>query len=296
MIYREGKARALEGERSPARKRLRPGHLGSETLRYLVLLAFLVFFMLPILSFVLWAFKTEAEIATAPFAIPANPEWENLARAWTVGRFSRYLPNTILYAIAVVTTVCFLSCLAGYALARLPFYGRTVFLVIILVGLIVPFEAIMIPLYYLVRDLHMLGTYWAFIVPAAALGLPFGTFLMSAFFRSLPKELGDAGRIDGCGEWGVFWHVMLPLAKPGLTTLAVFQFIWTWNAFLLPLVLVQRDELRPVSLALLFFQDRFTADRGMIAAGILLTIAPLIFVYILLQRQFIEGVTAGAVK
>jgi ABC-type glycerol-3-phosphate transport system permease component len=284
-----------ESRRRVAR-RLRIGRMGSEVLRYAVLLAFVAFFALPVLSYFLWAFKTEAEIATAPFTIPTTPRWDNLARAWTVGHFSRYLPNTVLYALAVVGTVCALACMAGYALARLRFPGKGTFMLIILAGLVVPFEAIMIPMYYLVRDLNMLGTYWAFIVPAVALGLPFGTFLMSAFFRALPLELGDAGRIDGCGEWGVFRHIMLPLATPGLTTLAIFQFLWTWNAFLLPLVLVQRDQLRPVSLALLFFQDRFTSDRGMIAAGILLTILPLIVIYLLLQRQFIQGVTAGAVK
>jgi ABC-type glycerol-3-phosphate transport system permease component len=154
----------------------------------------------------------------------------------------------------------------------------------------------MIPIYYLLRDIHLLETYWAFILPGIAFRLPFGIFLMRAFFRGLPSELGDAARVDGANEWSVFRQIMLPLALPGLATLVVFQFIWTWNQFLMPLVFVQRDELRPVSLGTMFFFGRFTADRGMIAAGVTISMLPMIVLYLLLQRRFIEGITAGALK
>ena len=178
----------------------------------------------------------------------------------------------------------------------LPLPGRDGVLVLFLLGLMVPFQSVMIPIYYLLRDTHLLETYWAFIVPGIAIRLPFGIFLMRGFFRGLPPELGDAARTDGANEWGVFRQVMLPLSWPGLATLIVFQFMWAWNEFAMPLIFVQRDELRPVSLGTMFFFGRFTADRGMIAAGVTLSMIPVVLLYLILQRRFIEGITAGALK
>jgi raffinose/stachyose/melibiose transport system permease protein len=269
---------------------------GWQSARYLVLIMFLVLFLYPIL--IMWssALKTSREIVRDPLALPTTLHWENLERAWTVGRFGRYLGNTIFYSATIVTGVLVLSCMAGYALARLRLpYERVIFIAFLL-GLMVPFQSMMIPLFYLLRDIHLLGTYWAMIVPSIALGLPFGIFLMRAFFRSLPGELADAGRVDGGTEWQVFLQVMLPLARPGLATLAVFQFMATWNAFLLPLVFVQREELRPIALGLIFFSGRYTSDRGLIAAGVSITSVPIILLYLVMQRQFIRGITAGALK
>ena len=162
----------------------------------------------------------------------------------------------------------------------LPLPGRNSIFVLFLLGLMVPFQSVMIPIYYLLRDIRMLETYWAFIVPAIALRLPFGIFLMRGFFRGLPPELGDAARTDGANEWQVFRQVMLPLSWPGLATLIVFQFMWTWNEFAMPLIFVQRDELRPISLGTMFFFGRFTADRGMIAAGVTIAMIPVVMLYL----------------
>lgn len=287
---------SLAGKALLSRSKVRMRRWGWGALRYLVLGLFLVIFLVPFVWMVFWALRSEPEIAQNPFALPTTPRWENLAAAWTTGRYSTYLPNTVIYSISFVIGICFFSCLSGYAVARMRFPGRDLIFIFLLIGIMVPFQSLMIPLYYLARDLHILGTRWGLIIPGVSLGLPFGTFLMRAFFRGLPEELADAARIDGCNEWSVFWRVMLPLAGPGLTTLAVFEFMWSWNIFLPALVLVQRDELRPVALALLFFQDRYSMDRGMITAGVMLTILPVVLVYIFLQRKFIEGITAGALK
>src|SRR5262245_13756231 len=264
--------------------------------KYLILIAFLIFFLLPFIWMWSSALKTTLEISEDPFALPTAPHWDNLVRAWTIGKFGKYIWNSVVYSATIVTAVCFFSCLAGYALAMPPLPGRKAIFILFLLGLMVPFQSIMIPLYYLARDLHILGTRWAMIVPSIALSLSFGIFLMRAFFATLPGELADAGRIDGCDEWGVFRRVMLPLAAPGLMTLAVFQFLWTWNSFIVPLVLVQREELRPMALGIMFFFGRYTADRGMIAGGVTLGSLPIIVVYLILQRQFVAGITAGALK
>ena len=269
---------------------------GGEVFRYVVLVAFLLVFLVPLVWIWSSAFKTSIEIARDPLGLPDQFQWENLREAWNTGRFSRYLGNSVIYCAAIVAGVVALSCLAGYALALLPLPFRDAILVVFLLGLMVPFQSVMIPLYYLLQDFHLLGTYWAFIVPGIALRLPFGIFLLRGFFRGLPPELGDAARVDGANEWSVFRHVMLPLAWPGLATLVVFQFIFTWNQFAMPFVFVQRDELRPVSLGTLFFFGRYTADRGMIAAGVTISMLPVIVLYLFLQRRFIEGITAGALK
>jgi raffinose/stachyose/melibiose transport system permease protein len=269
---------------------------GWDIARYLTLIAFLLIFLIPILWIWSSALKSSIEIARDPFALPQEFRWENLKEAWTTGRFDRYIGNTLIYTAAITAGVVFLSCLAGYALALLPLPGRGVILTLFLLGLMVPFQSVMIPIYYLLRDISLLETYWAFIVPGIALRLPFGIFLMRGFFRGLPRDIGDAARVDGANEWSVFRQVMLPMAWPGMATLVVFQVIDTYNQFLMPLIFVQRDELRPVSLGTMFFFGRFTADRGMIAAGVTISMLPMVILYLLLQRRFIEGITAGAMK
>lgn len=276
--------------------RFRPDRLGGSITTYLVLLIFLVIFLAPFVWIWSSALKTSLEIARDPFGLPETLRWENLREAWTTGRFDRYIWNSVVYGVAIVAGVVALSCTAGYALALLPLPFREGILVLFLLGLMVPFQSVMIPLYYLLRDLEMLQTYWAFIVPGIALRLPFGIFLMRGFFRGLPREIADAARVDGANEWDVFRQIMLPLATPGLATLIVFQFMNTWNQFLMPLIFVQTDDLRPVSLGTLFFFGRFTADRGMIAAGVTISMLPVVVLYLLLQRRFIEGITAGALK
>lgn len=263
---------------------------------YAILIAFLIIFLLPFIWIWSSAFKTSKEIARNPFALPSELRWENLAEAWTVGKFSEYMLNSAIYCAAIVIGSVALSCLAGYGLSLVPLPGRDGLLVLFLLGLMVPFQSVMIPMYYLLRNTKMLETYWAFIVPGIAIRLPFGIFLMRGFFRGLPPELGDAARTDGANEWSVFRQVMLPLSWPGLATLIVFQFMWAWNEFAMPLIFVQRDALRPVSLGTMFFFGRFTADRGMIAAGVTLSMIPVVLLYLFLQRRFIEGITAGALK
>jgi ABC-type glycerol-3-phosphate transport system permease component len=269
---------------------------GLETAKYLVLLFFVAVSLYPVVLVWSSALKTSREITRNPLALPSRLHWENIEQAWTVGRFDRYLGNSVLYGVTIVTGVVVLSCLAGYALAGLRLPSERFIFVAFLLGLMVPFQSLMIPLYYLLRDLHLLGTYFAMILPSIALGLPFGIFMMRAFFRGLPRELADAGRVDGGTEFQVFRQIMLPLARPGLATLAVFQFMATWNSFQIPLVFVQKEELRPIALGVMFFSGRYTSDRGLIAAGVTISIIPIILVYLALQRQFIRGITAGALK
>ncbi len=264
--------------------------------RYAVLTLFTLLAVIPVLLMWMSAFKTRVEISRNPLALPTSFTVENLVQAWTVGRFGQYLVNSVIVTVPIVMGVVILACLAGYGFARHHFAGRSFFYYLFLIGLMVPFQSIMIPLYFSIRDLQLLGTYWAMILPAIGLGLPFGIFLMSSFFRGLPDELADSGRVDGCNEFQVFWYIVLPLTKPAISSLVVFQFMWSWNAYLMPLLYLNKEELRPVTLGLMFFQGRYTTNYALISAGVLSATLPIIGIYMIMQRQFLRGLTAGAIR
>ncbi len=265
-------------------------------LKYFILITVAVLCLLPFVWVWSSALKPSLEIANSPLSLPREPTLANFGQAWVQGRFGRYFSNSVIVTVPTVGLTLVLSSLAGYAFARHFFRGRDLLFYSFLLGLTLPFQSIMIPLYYTLRDVGILGTYWAMIIPQTAIGLPFGTFIMRAFFQSLPNELEDAGRVDGCNEFGVFWRVMLPLTAPGMITLGIFSFLAAWNSFLLPLIFMQRETLRPLVVGLMFFQSRYTRDFALIMAGATIISVPVIVVYIIFQRQFIQGLTAGAVK
>jgi raffinose/stachyose/melibiose transport system permease protein len=163
-------------------------------------------------------------------------------------------------------------------------------------GLTLPFQSIMIPLFYQLADWNLIGSYWAIILPQTAVSLPFGIFIMRAFFQGLPVSLEEAARIDGCNEWRVFRKVILPLATPGMVALGIFTFVSAWNSFLIPLIFGQRESRRTVTVGLMFFQGEFTTNFALTMAGSTLISLPILLMYIIFQRQFISGLTAGAVK
>lgn len=265
-------------------------------IKYAILVLVAILCLMPFVWVWASAFKPSLEIADTPLALPREPTLQNFANAWVQGRFAKYFMNSVIVTVPIVGFTLLLSSLAGYAFARHYFRGRLTLFYAFLVGLTLPFTSIMIPLYYTLRDTGLLGTYWAMIMPQTALGLPFGIFIMRAFFQSLPRELEDSGRVDGCNEFGVFWRVMLPLTAPGMVTLGIFSFLGAWNSFLLPLIFMQRESLRPLVVGLMFFQSRYTRDFALIMAGATIISVPVIVVYIIFQRQFIQGLTAGAVK
>ncbi len=264
--------------------------------QYGLLILFALYVLVPFMWVIFTALKSNLEIAQDPLGLPPNWRFENLAQAWNQGKFSRYFINSVIVTVPIVILVVSLSCLAGYGLARLKMPGRMLIFYFFLVGLMVPFTAIMIPLFYILRDIGVLGTYWAMILPQTAISLPFGIFFMRAFFSGLPYDLTDAAKIDGCNDFGVFRRVMLPLAGPAVAALVVFNFMGSWNAFLLPLIYLQSDKLRPVMTGMMFFTTRWGPDYSMSMAGTLIVMAPIMAVYLVFQRQFIQGLTAGAVR
>jgi raffinose/stachyose/melibiose transport system permease protein len=284
--------------RTPRRGSLthRATRLVSPGVQYVVLSFVAVLALAPLVLMWSSAFKSRVEVAVNPLALPTSLDLSNLIEAWTTGRYSSYWLNSVIVTLPTVVGVVAFSTLAGYGLARLNLPGRRVWFYLILLGLMVPFQSYMIPLYFDLQSYGLLNNYLAVILPGIAMGLPFGIYFMQAFFRSLPAEVSDAARVDGCSDIQVFWHIILPLTAPGISSLTIFQALWTWNAFLMPLIFLNDEAHRTLPMGLMFFQSRYTSDYALISAGVLITSFPIIVVYLLLQRRFVQGLAAGALK
>lgn len=284
-------ATAAAGQGGPRfRANLRSG------LTYLILLIFLAIAVGPLLIIALNAFKSTEEIAQNIFALPRAWTLVNFAEAWSQARFDAYFRSSVIVAVPVVIVSSFLSILTGYAFGQMRFFGSGLLFALFLVGIMVPGEAVIIPIYYNLREMNLTDTYWAMILPDIAFSVSFGTFWMRGFFSTVPRELIDAATVDGSTTWQTLWRILVPNAIPAILTMGILFFIWTWNDFLLPLVVVSREELRTLPLGLTFFQGRYSSDLPLLAAGATMVALPTIVVYVLMQRHFIRGLTSGAVK
>jgi raffinose/stachyose/melibiose transport system permease protein len=265
-----------------------------QTATYTILGFFALIALLPIAGIVLTALQKEG--GGASFGTFDGLHVDNFRRAWDDGNFGQYLKSSVIVTAAVVALSTVVSILSGYAFGLMRFRGSQMLFYIFLLGLMVPMEAMIVPLYYDLRDLQLTDTYWALILPQAGTSIAFGTFWMRAFFRSVPPSLVEAARIDGATSWFTLWRVLLPLARPAVLTMVVLLFMWTWNEFLLALVMVTDEGLRTAPLGLSFFLGRNSDDLTLLAAGAVIVATPVVVLYVFLQRHFIRGMVSGAVK
>ena len=261
---------------------------------YLLLGVFSIIALAPIVGIVVTALQDRGEIAA--FGAPNGFNLGNFADAWEQGNFGDYLRSSVIVAVSVVVLSTLLSIMAGYAFGMMRFRGRQALFYLLLLGLMVPLEATIVPLYYDLRELSLTNTYWALILPQVGVSVAFGTFWMRAFFLSVPRSVVEAARLDGAGSWSTLWRVVLPLGTPAVLTMMVLIFMWTWNEFLLALVMVTDEGLRTAPLGLAFFQGRNTTDFALLAAGSVIVATPVVILYVFLQRHFIRGMLSGAVK
>jgi raffinose/stachyose/melibiose transport system permease protein len=267
-----------------------------QLLSYAVLGVFSVLAIYPILSILLLAFHDRSDLVTG-FSIPSSLDFGTFSEAWELGSFGRGLINSFVVAAAVTVVSAVLSTLAGYAFGAMRFRGSNALFYLLLIGLIFPYEATVIPLYYVFRDAGLTDTYWALILPQIGLSVPFGTFWMRAYFRSSPSSLVEASRLDGASSFATLWRVLLPPAWPAITTMLVLIFMWTWNEFLHAVVMIQSDDLRTAPLGLAMFAGNYRVrDPTLTAAAAVLVALPIVIVYVFLQRSFIRGMFSGAVK
>lgn len=276
---------------------MKAANLQNAALLHMLLITAAVLTLFPLLMIVLMAFKTNQEIFANPLALPERWRFEQLWEAWEGGNFGRYYLNSISVTVPNVLIVVAASTMAAYALVFVDLPFRGLVLMLFMLGFIVPLQAIIVSMFYNLGDLGLINTHLGLVLVQSAIGLPFGIFLIRSFFLGIPSEIIEAARVDGASDLTILFRVVLPLSSAPLLTLATLQFMFSWNDFLLPLIILQDPSMRTVTLGLFHLQGgTYTLNYALISAGVVLTAVPIILVFFLLQRQFESGLTAGAVK
>ncbi len=263
---------------------------------FLILSAVTAVVLYPFIFVLLTSLKTSNEVRVNPLGLPEQFLWGNYSEAWGRGNLNVYYKNSLIVVVPVVLTIIACSILAGYALSRLRFRGSRVLFWFFIAGMGLPLEAIIIPLYYMMRDFSLLNTHLAVIFPMIGLILPFGILVLTGFIGKIPSDLLDAAKVDGATDWQILRHVVVPIAQPGIVTVLVFSFLWTWNQFFLPTVMLTDNRVRTLPVGLAYFIGAYNTEQHLLAAGVLITAVPVIVVYTIFQRQFIRGLTVGAIK
>jgi ABC-type glycerol-3-phosphate transport system permease component len=264
---------------------------------HLILLVYAFLSLYPLIWMVLMSLKTTPEVHTNLFGLPQEWRFDHYTHVLTTTRVPRYIFNSAWISIVTVIGVLALALPAGYAFGQLKFRGNYVLFMVILSGIMIPGQTTILPLFLQMKRFNLLDTPLAMIVPYVAGGMPFAIFLLRGFFRSLPSELADAAVVDGASPYQVFWHVMMPLTRPAISTLVVFYFMWTWNEFLWALLVVNRDIYKTITVGIYTsYQNQYMFDWPLMTTGLVIVTMPIILVYLVFQRQFIEGLTAGALK
>jgi len=269
----------------------------SQTFKYILLTALTLFWLLPIGAALITAFRTMDDISINGFwSIPTVFSIENFSKAWTMARVNSYLLNSFIITIPSLLGMLFLSSLTAYALARFKFRGNLLIYFMYVAGTLLPFQILLLPVFRLTNDIGLYDTHGALILIHVAFQLGFCTFVLRNFMRTVPGEILDAAHVDGCGEFRIYWQIMLPLSLPALAALATLEFTWVFNDFLWALILVSSDAVKPVTAGLATLQGQWRTDWTLITAGALLSTLPTLLVFVFLQRYFIQGLTLGSSK
>lgn len=257
------------------------------------------FFTIFVIAWVIIAsLKTNAEVFKDVFALPKVWQFSNYAKAWNASNFALYFRNSLIVTFSSVVLILAVSAPAAYVLSRMEFRGRGALTTIFIAGMGIPVMLLLIPLFVIVTRMGIVNTLPGLILIYVTVAIPFTVYILTGFFASLPKELEEAGVIDGCTDYAIFWRIMLPLASPGLITAAIFNGISVWNEYLLVLVFVNDSEKRTLSLGLYSLQNamQYTGDWVGLFAGVCIVMIPTIILFIVLSERMISGITMGAVK
>jgi raffinose/stachyose/melibiose transport system permease protein len=261
----------------------------------ILILSALLLTILPLLS-MFTASLQPADSTPLGLSFPKDPQWENFKVAFSGGHVLQLMKSSAFIVLLVVPTTLLFATFASYAIGKMKIRGNSVLFIFFLLGLTIPFESLIVPLYYQVDRLGLLNTQLALVFPLIALFMPFSIFWMRAHFLRIPSEISEAARVDGASEWQEFRHIHLPLAVPSLSALTVIIFIWTWNQFILGVVLIDDPLKRTVAGALTFFQGQYWISIPLISASALIIITPSVLLFLIFQRNFISSLIQGAVK
>ncbi|MEU7755099.1 carbohydrate ABC transporter permease [Micromonospora sp. NPDC049101] len=267
-------------------------------LGHIALAVWAVIVIVPILWTFLAAFKNTSEIFSSPWTLPAELRWENFGRAWTKANVGRYFLNSVIVVGGGTFLTMLLGSMAAYVLARYRFWGNRAVYYLFVSGLAFPVFLALVPLFFVVKQLHLLDSHLGVVLVYTAYSLPFTVFFLAAFFKTLPTSVAEAGMIDGCGHTRLFFQVMMPMAKPGLISVAIFNIIGQWAQYQLPLVLLSNKDkwVLTQGIAEISVNAGYEADWSGLFAALTLAILPMIIVYAVFQRQIQAGLTSGAVK
>lgn len=263
---------------------------------YLVLTIFALIIILPFIIALLGSFREQMGIiVNGPLALPKSWDLSTFKTVILEYNFDRYLLNSTIITVPTVIFSLVFAIMASYVLSFMDFLFKRSLTLFIMFGIMIPAEFIMIPLYYLMNNLGLIDTYAAAILPQLAMSACFSTLIIRSFFLGIPSELVDSGLVDGAGSWSVLWRILVPIAKPAIITSAALTTVWTWNAYILPLVLIPTPQKAPLPVGLVLFQGNYTTDIPQTMAGTIFAAIPMVLVYLVLQRHFIRGLTQGAV-
>ena len=261
----------------------------------IALVALAVLWLVPLLAASVTALRTMDDLSLNGFwALPRELVWQNFTTAWTAGRVGRYLLNSLIITVPAVGAMLGLSSLSAYALARFRFRGSVLVYCLYVAGTMLPYQVLMLPVFRLTSALGLYDSYAALIVTHTAFQLGFCTFVLRNFMRSVPHEIMDAARVDGAGEFRVYWQISLPLTLPALAAVATLEFTWVFNDYLWAILLLRSDAMRPVTAGLATLRGEYNTDWPVIIAGSLLAVVPPLLVFLALQRHFVRGLLFGA--
>jgi raffinose/stachyose/melibiose transport system permease protein len=270
--------------------------VGVRSLQYVFAYLFALVATYPIVLMIVSSFKTNVEIFSDPLSLPRSFSLETYRKLWEAVPFGHFFWNSIVVSVASVVLIALVSAMAAYYLARFSFRWTGVLYFFFLIGLMIPIKLGIVPLFMLMKKLGLLNSLWSLIVIYTASGIPISVFILTGFFRTLPVELEEAARIDGCSHFQILWRVLLPLIRPALGTVVIINFISAWNDFFFPLIFIQEETLKTIPVGMMVLFGEYETDWSLLFAGLTLSALPMIVVFLLASRQFMEGLTAGAVK
>ena len=264
-------------------------------LTYIILVGFALIYLIPIIWLVISSFKEESELFRfPPSLLPEKFSVSNYVDAWGRADFALYFKNTTIVTIAATALTVCINMMAGYAFAKYKFRGSNVIFLFFMATMMLPLEVLMIPIFQMVKAVGFYNSFWGLIIPPAA--TPAGVFIVRQYFLTIPDEIMESARIDGAGETKIFLYLMVPLAKPAISVLAIFSFLWRWNDYMWPLVVIRDTAKYTVQLALASFSGQYAVSWGSLLAMSVLTMIPVLIIFLIFQKQFMKGMTAGAVE
>jgi multiple sugar transport system permease protein len=269
-------------------------HIG-KGLTYVLLIALAILMLMPFFWMLSASLKLDKDVFAFPIQwIPAEPQWDNYSKIWTQIPYMTFILNSLKLTVIITVLQVFTSSFAGYAFAKLEFKGRDVIFLAYIASIAIPWQSYMVPQFIIMRKLGLVDTHLSLILLQAVTA--FGVFLMRQFFISIPNEIIHAARIDGLSEYGIYFRIMLPLSKPALATLTIFSAVFVWNDFMGPLIYLNSQELKTIQLGLRMFIQQYSADYALIMAASLISIIPVVILFLAFQRFFVEGIASSGIK